>query len=595
VTAEVTRIRDTCNVWVVRRGRDGICFDIGSGAVLDRLDELGLDRITDVLVTHHHRDSAQGVARAAAAGARIWVPPFERELFTDARGLWERRRFENSYDLRQEALSLLDSVEVAGTVDEYRTREYGGVEIFTLPTPGHTQGSVTYLADLDGRRVAFTGDLVYGPGQVWSLAATQWSYTGVEGIASTILSCGTLARREPDVLLPAHGEPLTEPAEALAETQRRLAELMQMRRVEETPWNLDGWLESPWRELSPHLLLNRTSFACAYALLSESGAALIVDWGYDLWTGWQPGGPRHTTRPLLESIGALRRSHGVDRVEAVVTTHYHDDHVAGANLLRDVEGTQVWSPENVAPILEHPATYDLPCLWFDPIPVDRVLPLGEPVAWNEYELTAYPLPGHTHYAAAIAFEVDGRRVLAVGDQQSREGDGRHILNYQYRNRFAIDDYVASAALYEELRPDLVLTGHWTAHELDAGERAKLAADGRRLAELHRLLLPVPDAEGFYARVTPYRSALDAAETAELRVEVRNPFAERTTAEVGLVVPGGWIVSPPRAVLELDPGEEQVATFAVTAAGPPGRALLAADLTLAGVQYGRHAEAVVEVT
>ena len=97
---------------------------------------------------------------------------------------------------------------------------YGAFEVYTLPTPGHTPGSVTYLVDVDGARIAFSGDLVYGDGKVWSLAATQWSYSGIEGQAATVVSCGVLAEREPDRLLPSHGEPVDEPQGALARTCR---------------------------------------------------------------------------------------------------------------------------------------------------------------------------------------------------------------------------------------------------------------------------------------------------------------------------------------------------------------------------------------
>ena len=165
--------------------------------MLDRLEELGVERVTDVLVTHHHRDQVQGLARAVAAGARIWVPPLERELIADVDEYWRRRRVENDYDLREDRFSLLEPVEVAGAVAEYRTARYGAFEVYTLPTPGHTPGSVTYLVDVDGARIAFSGDLVYGDGKVWSLAATQWSYSGIEGQAATVVSCGVLADREP--------------------------------------------------------------------------------------------------------------------------------------------------------------------------------------------------------------------------------------------------------------------------------------------------------------------------------------------------------------------------------------------------------------
>jgi glyoxylase-like metal-dependent hydrolase (beta-lactamase superfamily II) len=591
---ELRRVSDSCNVWVIRRGRDAICIDFGSGAVLDQLDELGVDRITDVLVTHYHRDGTEGLARAAEAGIRIWVPPVEQDLFTNARELWDARRVENDYDLLQTRFSLLESVEIAGSVDEYRVRDYGGVELLALPTPGHTPGSVTYIGEVGGRKTAFTGDLLYGPGQVWSLAATQWSYSGVEGQAATILSLGVLARHAPAVLLPAHGDPIDEPGAALDETRRRLGELMELRRVEERPWNLERWLAEPWQVLSPHLLKNRTSFATTYAVLSDSGSALLIDWGYDLWTGYS-GGDRSTCRPLLESIDALRRDHGIERVDAVVTTHFHDDHVAGLNLLRDVHGTQVWAPENVAPILEDPALYDLPCLWFDPIPVDRVLPFGDSITWHEHELTVHPLPGHTRYAAAIELEVDGRRVLATGDQQSREANGRSILNYQYRNRFSLDDFVQSAELYARLRPELLLTGHWGAHELTDEQVAQLTEDGRRVAELHRELLPFGDADGFPARFTPYRVTVPAGGTVGLAVEVRNPFDRAETAVVQLVLPAGWTGEPALGVVALEPRGEGRAAFSVVAAGSPGRVPVAADLTVGDVRFGQQAEVLVTVT
>jgi glyoxylase-like metal-dependent hydrolase (beta-lactamase superfamily II) len=593
---ELARIRDTCNVWVLKRGREAICVDFGAGTVLDRLGELGVDRITDVLVTHAHRDVAAGLPRAVEHGARVWVPPVERELFTDARGHWARLRVADSYDLRQETLTPFEDVEVAGVVDEYRTRSYGGIDVRTLPTPGHTMGAVTYLVEIDGRRIAFCGDLAHDGGRLWSLAATQWSYSGVDGQASTLLSLRILLGHEPDAVLPAHGEPIDDPASSLPATERRLAELMELRRVEAAPFDYGRWIDDPWRPVLPHLLLNTTSEANSYALLSQTGAALIVDWGYDLWTGWPMGGERHHCRPLLQSIDALRRNHGVERVEAVVTTHYHDDHVAGANLLRDVEKAEVWAAENVAPILEHPDRYDLPCLWYDAIPVDRVLAFGEPVRWHEYELRVHPLPGHTRYAAAIEVEVDGRRVLATGDQQSRQGEGgRMIANYQYRNRFAFDDFVASSALYERLRPDLLLTGHWQAHEPVPEQLARLAADARRIAELHRELLPVQDPEGLLARIVPFRSSLGAGGTATFEVELRNPFDEPAPAAVSLALPAGWAAEPAEARVTLEPGAEATLLFTVTAAEVRGRTPIAADVTIGDLVLGLHAEALVTVT
>lgn len=596
VAPGISRFRDTCNVYVLRSGREAVLIDFGSGAVLDELAGLGVDRVTDVLVTHHHRDQVQGLQRAADAGARIWVPPVERGLVADVDRHWLMRPLDNDYELLQDRFSLLEPVAVTGTVDEYRTRRYGAFDVYTLPTPGHTVGSVTYVVEVDGRRLAFSGDLLYGEGKVWSLAATQWTYTEIEGQRATYLSLGNLALHRPDLVLPSHGEPIADPGPGIELTQLRLAELMAMRTLD--PWDLDMRLRVPWEELTPHLLRNRTCMANSFVLRSESGAALVIDFGYDLWTGHPiTSADLSARRPLLGSIHALKRDHGVDRIEAVVATHYHDDHVAGMNLLRDVEGTEVWTPENFAAILEDPRRYDLPCLWFEPIRVDRRLPLETPIPWHEYELTVYPLPGHTLYAAAIAFEVDGRRMLATGDQQANEG--RPILNYQYRNRFRYDDYIRSAELYKRLRPDLIISGHWAAREVDDAWLDDLLAQGHRLAELHRELLPVAEvdlgAEGFPARIEPYRSTTRPSETVTLEVALRNPFDRPEVATVRLVVPEGWTAVPEVGEVELEEYAEGIVRFdVVPGAAPIRRARVAADLTVGEVRFGQQAEALVTV-
>jgi glyoxylase-like metal-dependent hydrolase (beta-lactamase superfamily II) len=591
----VTCFRDTCNVYVLRAGREAVLIDFGSGDVLDRLPELGIDRVTDVLVTHHHRDQVQGLRRAVEAGIRVWVPPLERELVEGVDERWRTRQLANDYTLRQDTFSLLEGVAVTGTVAEYRTRRYGGFDVYTLPTPGHTAGSVTYLIETAGRRLAFSGDLVQGDGRLWSLAATQWSYSGVEGQAATVVSCAVLAGRAPDTLLPSHGEAVLDPAATLARAGEKVQELLDLRLVK--PWNVADMVAHPWVEVTPHLLRNRASFASSYALLSETGAALLIDFGYDVTTGLVPSTDRTARRALLWPLEALRRDHGVERVEAVVATHYHDDHVAGFELLREVEGSEVWSPANVTPVLEEPERYDLPCLWFEPIRVDRTLPLGEPIVWNEYELLVYALPGHTLYAAALAFEVDGRRVVATGDQQSNDGD-RSVLNYQYRNRFRPDDFVQSAELYLRLRPDVIVSGHWPPQEVTEAYLERLLADGRRVAELHRELLPEDahfGAEGFGARIEPYRPHVRPGDELALDVTVRNPFDRPETARVELVVPEGWTVSPARAEVSLDARGEAVAGFVVRAGAPGRRIRLAAELTVGGARFGQQAQALVDVT
>ncbi|MGW2477215.1 MBL fold metallo-hydrolase [Streptomyces sp. NPDC001665] len=608
ITDHVHRFEDTCHVYVLRHEREAILIDFGSGGVLDHLHELGVERVTDILVTHHHRDQVQGLARAVAAGIRIWVPPVERDLIESVDEHWRTRPLDNDYDVRQDRFSLLEQVPVTGAVAEYRTARHGAFDVHTLPLPGHTVGSVGYLVDLDGRRLAFTGDLVHGEGRLWSLAAMQWAYTGfhpnagMEGAAATVLSCMQLLAHEPEMLLPSHGEPVTDPPASVKRLRTHVQDLIDMRRA--TPWLPEPLLDSPWKTVTPHLLRNTTSMANSYALLSEHGTALLIDFGFDLTTGLPGGHDRSSRRPLLASIEALRRDHGIERVEVALPTHYHDDHVAGFNLLREVHGTEIWSPAHIAPVLSAPLRWDLPCLWYDPIPVGRVLADATPVRWREYEIGVHELPGHTLYAAAYSFTVDGRRVIATGDQQntawSPDGGVPELLNYQYRNRFRIDDFVRSAELYRTLRPELMISGHWFPYEVTDGYLDMLLGQGEKLARLHREILPREvdfEAEGFGARIAPYRSAAVPGGVVPLRIEVRNPFPTPDRAVLRTVLPAGWSAEPPVTEIELRAGEVREADVVVRIpenCAPAERVRLAVDLTVGRMAFGQQAEALVSV-
>ena len=186
-------------------GAEAVLVDFGDGEVLAHLAALGVDR--------GHRRPADasppriplgGLSRAVEAGIRVWAPPYDAELIANATGHWLRRPLDIDHHLREDRFSLLASVPIAGMrFAEYRIDGVGGIERVHAAHAGHTPGSVTHIAEAGrGASLAFTGDLVYGDGMVWSLAATQSPYSWVEGQAATIISCAALAALEPDVLLP---------------------------------------------------------------------------------------------------------------------------------------------------------------------------------------------------------------------------------------------------------------------------------------------------------------------------------------------------------------------------------------------------------
>ena len=571
----VHTIEDTCLVYLLAdpATRSAVAIDAGSGRWLERLGSYGVDVVTDVLVTHHHRDQVEGLPLLAATGTRIWVPENEAELIADADHHWQRRNLTNNYDLHTDRFSLLSSVPVAGVMKDYSTSQIGHLSVRTLPTPGHTPGSVGYL--IDG--YAFTGDLIHSPGKVWSAAALQWSYVGLEGAAMTMASLVQLLDHQPRALLPSHGSRMDDPSTAVKATCTALQDLISVRLG--NPSGLLDKLEDPYVELSPHLLMNRTSESRSYVLLSDSGTALLIDYGYDLTTNIPTGGPRHVVRPWLPSLRALQRDYGIERVEVAIPTHYHDDHVAAFNLLRDVHGTEVWASAPVAHVLENPTHYDLPCLSYEPIPCAQHVENGAGIRWREYELSMHALPGHTLYASAIGFEADGRRVLATGDQQtgSWSPDGAaEIPNFQYANAFAADDYVASAALYQRLQPELLISGHWDPLPVTPSYLDELARLGAEVARAHRALLPPSDPVFTGAvRISPYR--IDAVNG--------QPFSVRVSVPADLVVPAGW------EIRRVDAHEFVVIPRVDQ---PVRRARIAAGITRDGVYLGQLAEALVDV-
>ncbi len=585
---------DTCNVYIIVQGQSAVLVDFGSGDVLNHLAELGVRQVSDVLMTHHHRDQAQGLSLAVRSGVRIWAPHAEQDLFARVDQHWQAREIFNNYNVRQDRFSLLDPVPLAGTLRDYQEDRFGDTRFTVLPAPGHTPGSIALLAEIDGRRVIFSGDLIAGPGQVWSLAATQWTYNGAEGMAFSIPALLDLKERRPDVLLPAHGAPITGPDGAIDLLVERFGQILRARGQ-----NLDlfDFQACPYEVITPHLLRSRANVAVSYVLLSASGKALMVDFGYDFSVGFVAGSDRASRRPWLHTLPALKQQFGVTKVDVVLPTHTHDDHVAGINLLREVEGTSVWTTEDIAAVLEAPAAFDLPCLWYDPIPVDRRLPTGEPFHWEEYEITMFPLPGHSLYAVAIFFEVDGKRVLATGDQY--QDDSGLKFNYVFQNRYRLGDYTAGARLYRSLAPDLILPGHWRHLWVTSAYLDELVARVERLERWQGELLAESiagfDAEGVGARLKPYQAAVRAGETICFEAELRNPFPTEEEALVKIVVPDGWRAEDLRAALP--PRANRVVTFAVRV--PAGvtarRARLAVDLTIAGRRFGQQAEALIDVS
>ena len=166
ISSNLYWLRDTCNVYALKDGNRALLIDFGSGHVLNLLGQIGVTRVDAILHTHHHRDQCQGDLRAVAERIPIMVPEHERYLFEDAENFWRNRSIFESYNVRNDFFTVSQNIPVAGALRDYETHKWGPYDLLIHPAPGHTLGSICLLGAVNGKKIAFTGDLTIPPGRL---------------------------------------------------------------------------------------------------------------------------------------------------------------------------------------------------------------------------------------------------------------------------------------------------------------------------------------------------------------------------------------------------------------------------------------------
>jgi glyoxylase-like metal-dependent hydrolase (beta-lactamase superfamily II) len=599
VTSHVYLYQDTCNVYAVVRDGHAVLIDFGSGAVLDDLAAIGVSQVDAVLHTHHHRDQCQGDLLATQRSIPIWVPEHERRLFDQAELFWAQKQVYDMYNVRNTYFSLTHNVPVAGSLEDFATWSWRGLAFYIQPTPGHSLGSISILVELDGLRLAFTGDLLCGAGQVQTLYDMQYSYGAFDGIEYTVLSLANLARRNPQRLLPSHGEPLDDPQAAIKQTRDNLASYYHlMTRGMPLPDEVD------FTPVLPHVLAAQYACSCFYVIISDSGEALLVDFGAPNFSLF---GPANTyfedgerMRFLEHSLDNLERRWGVKKIRAVLPSHHHDDHINGIPYLQQHLGTECWAFENMRPILEDPRRELIGCVLPTPIKVARTFRDGEHLQWGGFNLTIHYAPGHADYHMAMFGEIDGHRLGFSGDNLSVVSGGHPSLIY--RNHVHKTSHQQMAELYLRYQPDILCGGHELAQDVKPEIYHNLAHVASEMTRHFSMLLPGEPNYGLepsWAQLIPYQQSVSPGASFTITLYVNNYSRSVVKAQAHLDVPAGWIVSPAEVALEL--GAESASDAEFTIAVPEGytftypRLAITADITLDGRRLGQVTEATVSPT
>ncbi len=141
------------NCFIVRADRSGPALVVDPGDEADRLlraiDDLGIETVEAILVTHTHFDHIGAVAPIArATEAPVYCPQLERQVLANIMDYVPWPGF-----------GPFESYEADHTVSGGETLELAGLKVDVRFTPGHSPGHVTYA--VAGEGALFSGDVLF--------------------------------------------------------------------------------------------------------------------------------------------------------------------------------------------------------------------------------------------------------------------------------------------------------------------------------------------------------------------------------------------------------------------------------------------------
>ncbi len=452
------------NVGIVRDGDRALLIDCGDGSVAAALEKLGIAKVHEIVFTHYHRDQACGAYEMAAGGAKIGVPEGERGYFADPAAYWndEGQLFRVYRSFRPDHLMLTKPLEVDEAFAGGHQFAFGPARIRVLDTPGHTEGSVSYMVEVDGKRAVFSGDSIYDEGQVWDVYSLQKGFKkggrqigGYHGFMGDrwrlVESLERIKGLRPDWLVPSHGnlmpnagraiDTLVERFETCYENYVAISALRHYFPQLFTDYEGKPG-QMPMRPgIEPPDCLRH--FGTTWMLVSKTGAAFVMD----------VGSPR-----IVDRIQEMLTKGEIKSVEGLWVTHYHFDHTDGIPRFQQEFDCPCIADRRLAEVLTNPAAWRLPCLAPEPIRVHKPMEDGRSWPWREFTMTSYYYPGQTLYHDALFVEGNGLRMLFVGDSHTMSGiDDYCAHNRNWLGRGVGFQYCIS--LVEKLKPTHIFNCH----------------------------------------------------------------------------------------------------------------------------------------
>jgi glyoxylase-like metal-dependent hydrolase (beta-lactamase superfamily II) len=564
-----------------------------------------------VLFTHYRRDVVWAGRTLVENGARAVGPEAEKTLFTDVARFWENYKTARFHDYANQSSRVLgEPIPLARTVRGGDTIDWQGLSIGVMETPGYTRGAVSYLMEIDGKRIACVGDLIYGRGQLLDLFSLQDAIPkvpedGYHGWAAragdVVQSLRKIAEWKPDILIPARGPVIRDPTEAISTLVRRLqAAFANHFAIDALRWyrgddkiramaaRVLGPAPVPWMPLAekvqeklPEWIVPITN---SRLIISRTGAAFLVDCG---------------NPQVVAEVRRLKREGIIKQLDGIYITHYHDDHSDMAQAAADEFRCPVYFTREMRDILEHPEAYRMPCLTPNAIHSVRAMEDGTKQRWNEFEFTYSYFPGQTIYHGGLVARNDnGDTVFFIGDSFTPTGiDDYCLLNRNFLkpekgfldclsmirgmpgNHLLINQHVGPAFRFSTQQIDFMI---------DTFQKGRTA-----LAELFPWDDPNLGVDEEWARFYPYSAEVAAGGHVELKVMLLNHSASQQEFRVSPHVPAGCKAERGPIHVSVGPRQERSVNIPITVS-TPGLKIITADVAFGSWDLREWAEAMVTV-
>ena len=606
VAAEALQITPSCSV--NQRSLNGVLIQRNGESIAVYH---GPKIANTLLLTHHRRDVTAPVLENIDKAITVVAPAAEEELFSKTREHWKafwKKRFH--YYTQQSTKILAEPIMVSRWVNNKDDVAWQDLMFKVLATPGFTRGAVSYIAKVDGKTIAFTGDLIYGDGKIFDLysfqdAIPEAKVGGYHGYGARLANLVTSLRKvkatNPDLLIPARGPIIRNPAEAIDKLIARVQALYK----NYLSTNALHWYFKEERmricgervlgkgakiELMPYCLHVKTpgwiiQFSTSRIIVADNGHGFLLDCG----------GQRQ-----LDFVKDVVSKGLVKKIDGIFVTHTHDDHSHFVKAAAEFFKCPVYSTVEYEDVLKNPGHYLMPGLTENAVKNVKGMKDGTIMKWHEYEFTFRYYPGQMFYHGGLLVKRPNEKpVFFIGDSFAPSGiDDYCLLN---RNLVHPDSgYPRCFKILREMKEDYWLINEHVPFVFKFSD-SELAYLEQRYAErtaILRELFPWDDPnygiDERWATFYPYGSEAKPGNVHEVEVRVSNHSPVERTFKI---TPRGWngikILSKPQ-LLTLASRANGAVKVRVQVPDKKGTYIVTADVDSKDMHFRDWLEALIHV-